>query len=283
MKTKVIWLLLPALLVMSISAFLPVMTILNYSLHVLFPGSIPKYIGLQNFKDALVDPKFINALGRQFIFTIEILLIQIPLGLALALTLPKRGIWVGLILVLLGIPLLIPWNVVGIMWRLFVRADIGVLPAALAKIGLTYSVETARDAWWTIVIMDVWHWTPLVILLCYAGLQAIPQEFYQAAKVDAASKFSTFRYVTLPKLRHVLIIAVLLRCMDSFKVYDEPFILTAGGPGSSTELLSMYVSRQAIGAFNMGLSSAMSLIYFMIVLILCYVLYVAMSKIGERK
>ncbi len=283
MKTKVIWFLLPSLLVMSISAFLPVMTVLNYSLHILFPGSIPQYVGLQNFKDALADTKLIQALGRQFIYTLEILLIEIPIGLALALTLPKRGIFVGLVLVLLGIPLLIPWNVVGIMWRLFVRSDIGVLPAAFAKIGLSYSVETPGDAWWTIIIMDVWHWTPLVALLCYAGLQAIPQEFYQAAKVDSASKIATFKYVTLPKLRHVLIIAVLLRCMDSFKVYDEPFILTAGGPGSSTELLSMYVSRQAIGAFNMGLSSAMSLIYFVIVLILCYVLYIAMSKIGERR
>jgi glycerol transport system permease protein len=283
MKTKVILFLLPALLLMAVSAFLPIMTVLNYSLHVLFPGSIPKYMGLENYKMALADQKLILALGRQIIYTLENLIIQIPLGLALALILPRKGAAVGLVLVLLGIPLLIPWNVVGIIWRIFARSDIGVLPWALKNIGYAYSVDTAAQAWWTIIIMDVWHWTPLVTLLCFAGIQAIPPEFYQAARVDSASKLATFRYVTLPKLKHVLIIAVLLRCMDSFKVYDEPFMLTAGGPGSSTELLSMYLSRQAIGAFNMGLSSAMSLIYFVIVLILCYILYVAMTKIGERK
>jgi glycerol transport system permease protein len=283
MKTKVIWFLLPALLLMSVSAFLPIMTVLNYSLHVLFAGSIPKYIGLENYQTAMHTEPFVRAIGRQFIFTLEILLIEIPLGLALAMTLPKKGIFVGLVLVLLGIPLLIPWNVVGIIWRLFIRADIGVLPAAFERIGVMYSVEKANPAWWTVVAMDVWHWTPLVTLLCYAGLRAIPQEFYQAARVDSASRLSTFRYVTLPKLKHVLIIAVLLRSMDSFKVYSEPFILTAGGPGTTTELLSLYVSRQAIGAFNLGLSSAFSLIYFIIVLVMCYVLYVAMTQIGERK
>jgi glycerol transport system permease protein len=282
MKQRVLLFLLPALLLMSVSAFLPVMTVLNYSLHILFPGSIPKYIGLQNYKEAMHTAPFIRAIGGQFIYTLEILLIEIPFGLALAMILPKRGITVGLVLVLLGIPLLIPWNVVGIIWRLFIREDIGVLPAAFQAIGVHYSVEDPNPAWWTIITMDVWHWTPLVALLCYAGLQAIPQEFYQAARVDSASKFSTFRYVTLPKLKHVLIIAVLLRSMDSFKVYSEPFILTAGGPGTTTELLSIYTSRQAIGAFNLGLSSAISLIYFIIVLVLCYVLYVAMTQIGER-
>jgi glycerol transport system permease protein len=283
MKTRVIWFLLPALLLMSVSAFLPVMTVLNYSLHVLFAGSIPKYIGLENYKAAMHTDPFVKAIGRQFIYTLEILLIEVPLGLALALTLPKKGIFVGLVLVLLGIPLLIPWNVVGIIWRLFIRADIGVLPEAFKRIGVAYSVEKAHPAWWTVITMDVWHWTPLVTLLCYAGLRAIPQEFYQAARVDSASKFATFRYVTLPKLKHVLIIAILLRSMDSFKVYSEPFILTAGGPGTTTELLSLFVSRQAIGAFNLGLSSAFSLIYFIIVLVMCYVLYVTMTQIGERR
>jgi len=268
---------------MSVSAFLPVMTVLNYSLHVLFAGSIPKYIGLENYKAAMHTEPFVKAIGRQFIYTLEILLLEIPLGLALAMTLPKKGIFVGLVLVLLGIPLLIPWNVVGIIWRLFIRADIGVLPEAFKRIGVAYSVEKAHPAWWTVIAMDVWHWTPLVTLLCYAGLRAIPQEFYQAARVDSASKFATFRYVTLPKLKHVMIIAVLLRSMDSFKVYSEPFILTAGGPGTTTELLSLFVSRQAIGAFNLGLSSAFSLIYFIIVLVMCYVLYVTMTQIGERR
>lgn len=283
MKNRVLVLLLPSLLLMSVSAFVPIMTVLNYSLHVLFAGSIPKYIGLENYVNALKDPAFLSSMGKQFIFCFEILLIEIPMGLALALLLPKRGIMIGLILVLLGIPLLIPWNVVGIIWRVFAREDIGALPVIFSKLGFFYNVsKVPTHAWWTIVIMDVWHWTPLVTLLCYAGLQSIPQEFYQAARVDSASKIATFRYVTLPKLKYVLIIAVLLRCMDAFKIYDEPFILTAGGPGTSTELLSIFTSRQVIGGFNMGYSSAVSLIYFIVVLLLCYILYTIMTKIGEH-
>lgn len=284
MKNRALLFLVPALVVMCLSAFLPLMTVINYSLHILFPGSIPKYIALKNYVDALRDPFFMGAIKRQFLFTFEILIIEIPLGLALALTLPKKGVWVGIVLVLLGVPLLIPWNVIGIMWRIFARSDIGPLPAIFSKLGFVYDVSgNPTHAWWSVVLMDVWHWTPLVILLCYAGLRAIPPEFYQAAKVDAASPWATFRYITLPKLKHVLTIAVLLRCMDSFKVYDEPFILTAGGPGTSTELLSIYASRQAIGGFNMGFSSAVSMIYFFIVIVLCYILYVTMIKVGGGK
>lgn len=283
MKKKVLIFLLPSLLIMSLSSFIPIMTVINYSLHILFAGSIPKFIGLKNYIDALHSDPFLSAILRQFKFTAEILVIEIPLGLALALTMPKKGPWVGFIFILLGIPLLIPWNVVGIMWRILVRSDIGIIPLLFNKLGLYYNIAHSDvDAWWTVVLMDVWHWTPLVVLLSYAGLRAIPQEFYQAAKVDGASKLSTFRYITLPKLRSVLIIAVLLRAMDSFKIYDEPFLLTHGGPGSTTELLSIYTSRQVIGGFNMGFSSAVSLIYFYIVLVLCYILYTSMKKVGVK-
>ncbi len=282
-ETKTIYFLLPALIVMFGVAIVPLMAVVNYSLHILFSGSIPQFNGLANYYQALRDPNFMGAIGRQFLFSFWILVIELPLGVALALTLPEKGVWVGVILVLLGIPLLIPWNVVGIIWRIFTRPDIGVVTKVLAEVGFTYNVGMVPGhAWWTTVIMDVWHWTPLVILLSYAGLRAIPREFYQAARVDSASRWATFRYITLPKLKHVLIITVLLRTMDSFRLYDEPFILTAGGPGSTTIFLSHYTTRQAIGGFDMGFSSAVSVIYFFIVVLLCFILYNAMMKVGEK-
>lgn len=284
MKNRAIFFLLPALGLMSISAFIPLMTVVNYSLHCIFPGSFPYYVGLENYIEALHDPLFGGAFFRQIIFSFIILGIEIPLGLILAMAMPKKGYWVGVVLVLLGIPLLIPWNVVGIMWRVLTRADLGIVSLLFRKVGYEYNMSLHwGDAWWTVVCMDVWHWSPLVILLCYAGLQAIPEEFYQAAKIDRASRWATFRYVTLPKLRYVLIIAVLLRFMDSFKIYAEPFQLTGGGPGDSTTYLSTYASRKAIGGFEMGMGAAVSLIYFFSVIVICYILYTIMMHVAGGK
>jgi glycerol transport system permease protein len=128
--------------------------------------------------------------------------------------------------------------------------------------------------------MDVWHWTSLVALLCYAGLRAIPDAYYQAARIDGASKLAVFRYIQLPKLRGVLMIAVLLRFMDSFMIYTEPFVLTGGGPGNSTTFLSQYLTQKAVGQFDVGPAAAFSLIYFLIILLLCFILYNWMQRVG---
>jgi glycerol transport system permease protein len=121
--------------------------------------------------------------------------------------------------------------------------------------------------------MDVWHWTSLVVLLCYAGLVSIPDAYYQAAKVDGARPWAVFRYIQLPKLRHVLTIAVLLRFMDSFMIYTEVVVLTGGGPGSSTTFLSIDLVKTALGQFDLGPAAAMSIIYFLIILLFSWLFY----------
>jgi len=126
--------------------------------------------------------------------------------------------------------------------------------------------------------MDVWHWTSLVVLLCYAGLMAIPDAYYQAAKIDDASNWQIFRYIQLPKMKRVLTIAILLRLMDSFMVYTEPFVLTGGGPGNSTTFLSIDLVKIALGQFDLGPAAAMSIIYFLVVLLLCWVFYTLMMQ-----
>ncbi len=133
-----------------------------------------------------------------------------------------------------------------------------------------YTVDPV-DAWVTVLVMDVWHWTPLVALLCYAGLRAIPDAYYQAAHIDGASGWAIFRYIQLPKLKNVLVIAVLLRFMDSFMIYTEPFVLTGGGPGNSTTFLSQFLTRLAVGQFDLGPAAAFSLLYFLFILLFCYV------------
>ena len=145
---------------------------------------------------------------------------------------PKKGWGVPVCLILMSMPLLIPWNVVGAMWNIFALPDIGFLGYSLNAIGFDFNfTQQPGDAWFTTILMDVWHWTSLVVLLSYAGLRSIQPAYYQAAEIDGASRWAVFRHIELPKMKKVLTIAILLRFMDSFMIYTEPFVLTGGGPG----------------------------------------------------
>jgi len=153
-----------------------------------------------------------------------------------------------------------------------------LLGRVVASMGINYNyVQNPIDAWVTLIIMDVWHWTSLVVLLCYAGLVSIPDAYYQAAKIDGASRWSVFRYIQLPKMKRVLLIAFLLRFMDSFMIYTEPFVVTGGGPGNSTTFLSIDLVKMAIGQFDLGPAAALSIIYFLIILLLSWIFYTVMT------
>ena len=276
------WLLiLPVVICVAFSAILPLMTVVNYSVQDIISPERRVFVGLDWFKSVLRDDDLQGALIRQIGFSFAVLVVEVPLGIALALSMPAKGWHASAVLVLVAVSLLIPWNVVGTIWQIYGRSDIGLFGAAIARLGINYSYTgSARDAWLTVLLMDVWHWTPLVALLCYAGLRAIPDAYYQAASIDGASKLAVFRYIQLPKLRGVLMIAVLLRFMDSFMIYTEPFVLTGGGPGNSTTFLSQYLTQKAVGQFDLGPAAAFSLIYFLIILLLCFVLYNWMQRVG---
>ena len=269
------WLMvLPVLLCVAFSAVLPLMTVVNYSVQDILSPTQKVFVGLEWFREVMQDPDLHGALLRQLIFSACVLLLQVPLGIAVALAMPAYGWRASLTLVLLALPLLVPWNVVGTVWQIFAREDIGLMGQLLARAGFDYNYASdANDAWGTVLLMDVWHWTPLVALLCYAGLRAIPEAYYQAARIDGASKLAVFRHIQLPKLRGVLLIAVLLRLMDSFMIYTEPFVLTGGGPGNSTTFLSQYLTQKAVGQFDLGPAAAFSLVYFLIILVMCFVLF----------
>jgi glycerol transport system permease protein len=272
---------LPVFFLVAISAIIPLMTVVNYSLQDTFGNNQFFWVGTEWYTDVLSSSRFHDALLRNLAFSGIILAIEIPLGIAIALSMPRKGFWVPVCLILMALPLLIPWNVVGTIWQVFGRADIGLLGHTLAELGIQYNYATnATDAWITIIIMDVWHWTSLVVLLSYSGLVAIPEAYYQAARIDGASKWKVFRYIQLPKMQRVLLIAVLLRFMDSFMIYTEPFVLTGGGPGNSTTFLSIDLVKMAIGQFDLGPAAAMSIIYFLIILLVCWVFYTLMVNFG---
>ena len=268
------WFVLPVLISVAFSALIPLMTIVNYSVQDILGPDQAVFVGMEWYKEILRDPELHGALYRQLIFTGAVLAIEIPLGIALALAIPERGWRASLTLVLIAMPLLIPWNVVGTIWQIFARGDIGLLGYVLTQLGVDYNYsQDPTDAWVTVLVMDVWHWTPLVALLSYAALRAIPEPFYQAARIDGASRWAVFRHIELPKMRGVLTIALLLRLMDSFMIYTEPFVLTGGGPGTATTFLSQYLTQKAVGQFDLGPAAAFSLVYFLIILLLCFVLY----------
>ena len=184
----------------------------------------------------------------------------------------------------MALPLLIPFNVVGTIWQIFCRVDIGLLGRGLTALGVDYNyANDPFDAWVTVIVMDVWHWTSLVALLCYAGLRSIPEPYYQAARIDQASRWSIFRYIELPKMSGVLLIAVLLRFMDSFMIYTEPFVVTGGGPGNSTTFLSIDLVKMAIGQFDLGPAAAFSLMYFLVILSVSWVFYTVMTTLDTAE
>ena len=271
---------LPVLLLVAFNALIPIMTVVNYSVQETFGDNLFFWEGLGWFEKILQSDRFHGALGRQFMFTFLILIIEVPLGIIIALSMPKKGLWVPVCLVTMALPMLIPWNVVGAMWNIFTLPDIGLMGYFLNNVlGIDYNMTRSPfAAWATIITMDVWHWTSLVVLLSYAGLVSIPDAYYQAAKIDGASPWKVFRYIQLPKMKTVLTIAILLRFMDSFNIYTEVFVLTGGGPGNSTTLLSIDLVKIALGQFDLGPAAAMSLVYFAITLLVSWLFYTVMTK-----
>ena len=272
------WLLvLPVCLLVGFNAIIPLMTVMNYSVQDISPNG-RVFVGWEFFQKILRDPELHGAFGRQLVFSAVVLAIELPLGLSIAMCMPRSGWPASLCTVAIGMPLLIPGNVVGTIWQVFARTDIGLGGATLSWLGMEYNYASDPiDAWLTVVVMDVWHWTPLVVLLCYGGLRAIPDAYYRAAAVDGASRWATFRYIELPKLSGVLTIGVLLRFMDSFVIYTEPFVLTGGGPGNSTTFLSQKLSI-LVKQSDLGRAGAYSLIYFLPILLVCYVFYTLMTR-----
>ena len=282
-NNKAWFLVLPVLLLVAFSAVIPLMTVVNYSVQDTFGNNQFFWAGLEWFEEMLNDERIWNALRRQLTFSAIILAIEVPLGIFVALNMPKKGFRSSFVLVMMSLPLLIPWNVVGTIWQIFGRVDIGLLGYTLAKLGVDYNyTQNIFDAWVTIIVMDVWHWTSLVALLAFAGLKSIPDAYYQAARIDQASRWKVFRYIELPKMMGVLMIAILLRFMDSFMIYTEPFVVTGGGPGNATTLLSIDLVKMALGQFDLGPAAAFSLMYFLVILAISWVFYTVMTNLDKK-
>lgn len=266
-------LLAPALVTMALVGLVPLGFVLFYSVNDTFSGNSFVFVGLQWFRQLLSTPEFHFALLRSLGFALLALAIEIPLGIYIALRMPAKGWLYAVLVVLMAIPLLTPSIVVGYLWKVLLMPKAGLIFEGLAAIGLTPDMNRPVVTWAMLLLMEAWHWTSLVVLLCFAGLRAIPEDYYHAARIDGASPWSIFRHVQLPKLKLVLLIAVLLRFADSLMIYTEAYVVTRGGPGVSTTFLSHELVQTATIQFDLGEGSAMSLIYFVIVACVSWALF----------
>ena len=278
----------PVLVFVLFSSLLPMMTVVNYSVQDTMGQNSFFWNGAGWFANLLdssteAGARFQGALVRTLGYAFLVLAIEVPLGIAVSLCIPKRGWQVGAVLVVIALPLLIPYNVVGVIWQLFTRTDVGLLGAGFSKVWTGFDTrQDALSAWFTIVVMDVWHWTSMIALLCYAGLKAIPDAYYQAARIDGASRWAVFANIEFPKLRKVLVIGMLLRFMGSFMIYTEPFVVTGGGPGEATSFLSIDLVKTALGQVDLGNGAAMSLVYNLITLTVCWVFFTYTTHADQK-
>lgn len=217
-----------------------------------------------NFSRLASDSFFLTALGHTLVYAIVALTFEFLLGLGLAVLLDRSLRGRSIFRAVLLIPMMIPPVVVGVVWRLMLNADFGAINGTLKGLGVNTEALTWTGsptlALASVIAVDIWQWTPFMFLVLLAGLQAIPQEPYEAAMIDGASAWQTFRHVTLPLLRPAMLVALLLRTMDLMRVFDQIFILTEGGPGFATETVSLYIYRAAFRFFDFGYAAAMSFV-----------------------
>ncbi|MGJ8623044.1 MAG: carbohydrate ABC transporter permease [Yoonia sp.] len=270
---------LPAALLLGLVGLIPLITVINYSFFEIFILDKRFWIGTEWYRDIMRSDRFWSSFGRSTLFSALVLSIQIPLGIAIALCIPKRQFWVGLALAGVALPLLVPWNMIPSLWLSLLDPETGIIGSLMAAYG--WSAEwkmSAVQTWIVLLVMDTWHWTSLVVILCYSALTTIPAPYYQAAAIDGASPWQVFWHIQLPKLQYVLLMAVLLRFMDSFMIYTEAFPINAGGPDGATMFLAVDLGEE-IKAFNYGPSSARSVLYFLIVLTVAWLFTKAQNKI----
>lgn len=252
----------PAVAVLFSLSIYPLIYSLSVSLQVESAEGVRWSLG--NFQRLFSDNFFLTAMGHTFVYAASALTFEFLLGLGLALLLNSQIRGRAVFRASLLVPMMLPAVVVGVVWRLMSNPNFGAINGTLKGFGvdtesLTWTASP-RLALLSVIVVDIWQWTPFVFLVLLAGLQAIPQEPYEAAKIDGSSQWQTFRYVTLPLLKPAILIALLLRTMDLLRVFDQIFILTEGGPGFATETISLYIYRTAFRFFDFGYAAAMSFV-----------------------
>jgi len=234
-----------------------------------FKQGIP-FIGFQNYTDLFSNPDFLNSIRITFTFVILAITFEFILGMGLALLLRQELRGKGLFRSMILLPMMCTNVVIGLMWRLLLNYQYGLVNYYIGRLGIlpVEWLSSPKVAMTSVVMVDVWNTTSFVALMLLAGLQSLPEEPFEAARIDGASDVQAFYYLTLPLLRPIILVALLWRFIDTFRIFDVIYLLTAGGPARVTETVSIYVYRYGFQSFNLGVAAASSFIMLMIMLII---------------
>lgn len=219
-------------------------------------------VGLENFRSILTEPNFWSSIRFTLIFALTVTVIELILGFSLALLFDRIFPGKRILFSLMLVPIMIAPSLMAVMFRLILNENIGVIPGILEKIGLSYSVFDQNNVFTSLVLLDVIEFTAFTFLLSYSALQNMPHEIYEAASIDGANARQTLWRVTLPMLKPALAIVFLLRILDSIRTFDSIYILTGGGPGTTTQTVGIYIYKTAFiyGDFGMAASAAILLV-----------------------
>lgn len=275
----------PAVVILSIVILAPIAIaiITSFYDYTLINRTLDSFIGLRNYFEAVSNEKFIHSAIVTIVFVILVVLFEFIIGFLIAILLNQVERFRNIYYFILLIPLLINPIVVGLIWRMFLHPQLGILNYLISLIGIepVNWLGDPQNAFITIIFVDIWHQVSFMIILLLAGLASIPEEPYEAARVDGANPFHQFRDITLPYMRPVIIITLLIRLIFALKTYDLIYIMTKGGPGDATDLISYYIYRSAFIGLDLGQAASMSVILLLIVCVIIYPLFKFMNRADE--
>jgi multiple sugar transport system permease protein len=276
------WLLLlptvAVLLVTGVLPFLYVLVVGFFDWNLFAADPTLRFAGLENYRRLVFDAAFLRSIWLTLQFTFYVVVSELILGYLLAQLLMRDFPGKGFFRTIHTLPLMVAPIAVGATWRLLTVPGLGPIPYYLDRwLGIDYRLGTFADqAFLTTVVMDIWHWTPLVTLTMLAGLSALPKEPMEQAQVDGANKLQIFWYITLPMLKPVILTTVFIRLMDALRTVDEVWMLTGGGPGTATRYIGLHIWRVVFPKTDYGYGAAMSLLTLYLTIVLCWLLYAAL-------
>ncbi len=259
---------LPAILALLLLIVGPVLANFVLSTYDWFISGRPRFIGLENYQNVLTDWRFWNGIKNTFYFTALAVPLQLVFGLAVAVLFNREFPGKGLVRTIILLPMVATPVAIALIWALMFNPSLGVLNYFLESLSLPRSlwVADANLVIPSLVIVDIWEWTPMVALILLAALQGVPIEYYEAARIDGASGWQSFWHITLPSIRAAIVIALILRSIDALKTFDIIYVITQGGPGTASETLNVFAFRSGFEFFRAGYSATLLIFLLFVVL-----------------
>ena len=273
---------LSLLVFLSIIPFIYALILSFRQLDLKIPRMSGQFIGLDNYRYLMrEDGEFWHAMVITVVFLVVVVGVELLLGFTLAMLLNREFRGKRSLVSLAVVPMMIAPVAVGLMWRVALNYELGIITYLIKSVGIPLKealLGTTATALPTLMVIDIWQWTPFIFLIMLAGLHGLPKEPYEAAQVDGASRYQIFRLVTLPLLKPLIIIALLLRVIDAFKTFDQVYILTGGGPGNATDLVCMFAYRVNFTLWNLGYGASVVIVIFILILIVTALFYTLTQK-----